>query len=93
MKDLYIDDDDFEPYNTMLTEIDTALETKLSNIIDLTQKACNGVESGDFHDNLVTFATELNNMKGVLNEFTLRMQTNSTEFLGVIKEIDESIVV
>lgn len=92
MEELYIDDTDFELYNTKLSEIDLALEEKLEGIIEQVKKACDAVSSGQFHNNLCTYLEKLEIMQGKLSIFTSRMQTDSEDYLIRIKEIDDSIV-
>ena len=93
MEDLYIDNDDFEPYNTKIAEIDTALETRLGEIIAELQKACDAISEGAFHDNMSTYISGLTEMQGKLNEFTTKMQTDASDYFSEMVALDESVIV
>lgn len=93
MGNLCIEDEDFLPYCDKLTEVDLALETKLADIIAQVKKASSGVSAGDFHDNLVTYTEMLEQIQGKLIDFTSKVQSDATNFLVMMRQKDNEVVV
>lgn len=91
MEELYIDDNNFYAYKEKLDIVDTAVEMRLTKIINILQGACDAVSEGNFHDNLLAYVELLGTMKGRLNEFTEVIKADIDVFCDEMYQIDNSL--
>ncbi len=92
MKDLIVCDEDYEAYKTKIAEIDSALEERLTFIIEQLQFIFQvGIGEGFFHDNLGIFITHLQSMQGQLYYLTNKMSTDADKFVEEIDAIDDIV--
>lgn len=88
MEELYLDDADFEVYKEQIDKINSAIEERLNKIIEQLNIACNGIESGCLHDNLVIYIYKLSLFTNQLSYVTNLMKDNATFFCREIENID-----
>lgn len=89
MEKVFVCDEDFQSYDTLLSEINAAIESRIDDILVQLRKACDeGIKEGVFHNNLQLYIDKLALMKGQLSYFTAKMQEHSINFIGDIASLD-----
>ena len=88
MEELYLDDSDFEAYKTQVEKINAAIEARLLKIIEQLNNACDGIEAGVLHDNLVTYTYKLSLFTNQLECMTKLITEDATNFCKEIEDLD-----
>jgi hypothetical protein len=92
MIDMKIRDEELSSYKSDVVAIGELMNARLVGLKEILDDVCvNGVEEGEFHDNLLLFADVISGLTDNINVITEAMSTKIDTYLTDIDALDGNI--
>lgn len=92
MIDMKIRDEELSSYKSDVVAIGELMNARLVGLRDILKNVCSeGVEEGDFHDNLLLFVDVLSGLTNDVNKITELISNDIDKYLTDIDQLDGSI--